>query len=68
MRPALRLTVGYNFTAVTRVIRPGDQIDINVFRYNTQSAGLLHSVPHPVPFDTTSIWLQGVTAGLDYQF
>ena len=35
--PGLRITVGYNFTYVTRVLRPGDQVDTTV--NGTQIAG-----------------------------
>ena len=35
--PGLRLTMGYNFTYVTRVLRPGDQVDTTV--NGTQIAG-----------------------------
>lgn len=66
--PSLRLTVGYNFTYVTQVLRPGDQIDLNV--NTTQIAGqpLVGPASPSVPFDSTSIWLQGITGGLDLRF
>jgi len=66
--PSLLLTVGYNFTYVTSVIRPGDQVDLNV--NTTQIAGLPLVGP-AVPaasFDATSMWLQGFTTGLDLRF
>ncbi len=66
--PALRATVGYNFTYISSVIRPGDQVDLNV--NTTQIAGLLligPAVPSTSVSDT-SIWLQGFTAGLDLRF
>jgi hypothetical protein len=66
--PSLRLTVGYNFTYVSNVIRPGDQIDLNV--NTTQIAGLPLVGP-AVPtasLDDTSIWLQGFTTGIDMRF
>ncbi len=66
--PALRLTVGYNFTYVSSVLRPGNQIDTTVNL--TQFAGMpLVGPARPAAMmDPTSIWLQGVTAGLDLRF
>ncbi len=66
--PRLRLTVGYNFTYVTNVLRPGGQVDLNV--NSTQFAGgaLTGPAVPTVLMDTTSIWLQGITMGLDFRF
>jgi hypothetical protein len=66
--PAMRLTVGYNFTYVSSVLRPGDQIDLTV--NTTQIAGLpLVGEPRPeVSMSTSGMWLQGLTAGLDFRF
>lgn len=66
--PGLRITVGYNFTYVTRVLRPGDQVDTTV--NGTQIAGgtLVGPVCPQVLFNDTGIWLQGVTAGFDLTF
>src|SRR5262249_51264049 len=64
----MRVTVGYNLTYVSSVVRPGGQIDTNV--NTTQIAGLpLVGPPDPtVKLDTTSIWLQGFTTGIDMRF
>jgi hypothetical protein len=66
--PALRLTVGSNFTYVTNVLRPGNQIDTSV--NETQIAGLpLVGPARPAAtLNETDIWLQGVSAGLDFTF
>jgi hypothetical protein len=66
--PATRLTVGYNFTYVTNVLRPGDQVDTSV--NETQIAGLpLVGPARPAAtLNETDIWLQGVSAGLDFTF
>jgi hypothetical protein len=66
--PVVRLTVGYNLTFVTNVLRPGEQIDTNV--NTTQIAGLpLVGPPSPAAtLDNSTIWLQGWTAGLDMRF
>jgi hypothetical protein len=66
--PAVRWTVGYNLTFVTNVLRPGDQVDLTV--NTTQIAGLpLVGPARPAAtLDETTIWLQGVTTGLDMRF
>lgn len=66
--PPLRLTVGYNFTYISHVLRPGDQVDLTV--NTTQIAGLpLVGPTRPqASLNDTSIWLQGITAGLDLRF
>ena len=66
--PAMRLTVGYNFTYISSVLRPGNQIDTTV--NTTQIAGLpLVGPARPAAqMDTTGIWLQGITAGFDMRF
>jgi uncharacterized protein YraI len=66
--PAMRLTVGYNFTWVSRVIRPGAQVDTTV---NTSqiAGGTLVGPAHPQnTFSQSSLWLQGVTGGLEFTF
>jgi hypothetical protein len=64
----LRLTVGYNFTYVSSVVRPGGQVDLNV--NSSQFAGQpLNGPADPaVLMDTTSIWLQGITMGGELTF
>jgi len=63
----LRATVGYNFQYVTRVARPGNEIDFTVAVPPTPGA------PQPVARPTylnnpTDLWLQGFTAGLEYRW
>jgi hypothetical protein len=50
------------------VLRPGDQVDLTV--NTTQIAGLpLVGPARPAAtLDETTIWLQGVTTGLDMRF
>jgi hypothetical protein len=56
--PFLRGTIGYNFTYLSSVVRPGDQID-NTF----------DGVRHPlVPMTTSGYWAQGITLGLQFSF
>jgi hypothetical protein len=66
--PRMRLTVGYNLTYISSVVRPGGQVNTNV--NTTQIAGQpLFGPPDPtVTMNTTSVWLQGFTTGLDFRF
>jgi hypothetical protein len=66
--PRMRLTVGYNLTYISSVVRPGGQVNTNV--NTTQIAGQpLVGPPDPtVTMNTTSIWLQGFTTGIDFRF
>ncbi|MBI2827521.1 MAG: BBP7 family outer membrane beta-barrel protein [Planctomycetia bacterium] len=66
--PPLRLTVGYNFTYVTRVLRPGDQVDTTVNTTQVAGGTLVGPARPQTPFRDTGLWLQGVTAGLDLRF
>lgn len=65
--PRLRGTLGYSFTYISRVMRPGNQIDLSV--NPTQRSGPLVGSPQPQPILTsTDAYLQGVTAGLEYRY
>lgn len=61
----LKTTVGYNFTYVTRVARPGNQVSLNV--NNNQIAS-----PEPAQpafrFNSTDFWLQGITTGAEIRW
>jgi hypothetical protein len=62
-----RATVGYNFTWISRVARPGNQIDTLVSI--PPVAGGAQPVATPVYLNNpTSIWMQGITTGLEYRF
>jgi hypothetical protein len=64
----LRLTAGYNLTYISSVVRPGGQVNTNV--NTTQIAGLplVGPADPTVTMNTTSVWLQGFTTGLDFRF
>lgn len=65
--PRLRATIGYSFTYVSRVMRPGNQIDMSI--NTSQRSGPLVGTPQPQPILTsTSVYLQGMTAGLEYRY
>jgi len=62
-----RATVGYNFQWISRVARPGNEIDTLVSI--PPNPGGLQAVQTPVYLNNpTSIWMQGATAGLEYRF
>jgi hypothetical protein len=76
LTPNLRLFVGYNFLYLNSVVRPGDQIDLNVNQaYRPTPVGpgfgvISGSVPAApqVLFRTTDYWAQGVNFGLQYRY
>jgi hypothetical protein len=65
--PSVRLTAGYNFVYVTRVVRAGNEVDlvVNPNQNATQVIG-----PHrpEVRFNATNLWVQGVTTGVEIRF
>jgi hypothetical protein len=66
--PSLRVNVGYNFTYVSSVLRPGNQIDTTV--NTTQIAGLplIGPAQPQATVNASGVWLQGITAGFDLYF
>lgn len=66
--PCLRLTVGYNFTYVSSVVRPGGQVDLNVNSSQFAGQPLVGPADPAVLMNTTSIWLQGITMGGELTF
>jgi hypothetical protein len=64
----LKASVGYSFLYWSKVVRPGDQIDMNV-NSSQFPPGTLSGVSAPVfNFTTTDFWTQGLNFGLDYSF
>lgn len=64
IRPWFIATVGYNFTWVSSVVRPGNEIDRTI-----NPVYPAFGPPRPeVKFAATSLWLQGVTAGFQVIF
>jgi hypothetical protein len=69
----LRASVGYNFLYLSRVLRPGDQIDTGI----NPAQGIPGSFGGTGPaiparpafnFHETSYWVQGVTVSLEFRF
>ncbi len=69
----LRATFGYNVLYWSNVMRPGNQIDtaldVNLIP-NFRNTPLPPAVPtRPVaPLTSTDLWVQGITAGLEYRY
>ncbi|HEY1599146.1 MAG TPA: BBP7 family outer membrane beta-barrel protein [Pirellulales bacterium] len=65
--PGLRATAGYNFTYVSRVARPGNEVDFTV--NPPYSPGAAQIVSRPTYLNNpTDLWLQGFTVGFDYRW
>ena len=67
----LKMTLGYTFMYWSRVVRPGDQIDLEVNPELIPSQSLtgdgLPARPQFV-FRDTDMWVQGMNVGLEYQW
>lgn len=69
-----RVKVGYTFLWASKVLRPAKQIDRNI--NPTQSVAITHNpfaelIGTPAPkalSKTNSLWVQGVSAGIDFSF
>ena len=60
LTPTVRATAGYNFTYVSRVVRPGNEVDLTINRVtDTRPAA---------PIRPTDLWIQGITAGLEFRY
>jgi hypothetical protein len=67
----LKMTLGYTFMYWSRVVRPGDQIDLEVNPELIPSQSVtgdgLPARPQLV-FRDTDMWVQGMNVGLEYQW
>lgn len=67
LTPGIRATIGYSFTYVSRVMRPGHQLDLVV--NPTQRVGPLVGPARPLPvLESADVFLQGATAGLEFRY
>lgn len=65
--PRMRLTVGYTFLYWSNVVRPGDQIDLDI--NGTQVGGGAYTSTRPTfDFNETDYWAQGVSFGADFRW
>jgi hypothetical protein len=68
----IKAFVGYDFLYWTGVVRPGNQIDLNVDARQIPTSiiftpGFVGAVP-TVPFRKSDFWAQGITFGLEFAF
>jgi hypothetical protein len=68
--PHLRGFVGYNFLYWSDVVRPGQQIDLNVNRTFQPGSPIARSGPAVPAFAVTGtdFWAQGITVGLELRY
>lgn len=65
--PLWRVNVGYTFMALTNVLRPGDQIDLNLDP--DQFPPVEDDGTSPAfSFNESDIWLQGINLGIECNF
>lgn len=64
----LRFTIGYDLMYWSRVVRPGDQIDLFV-NTSQASGGTLTGTPGPLfAFRESDLWVQGLSVGGEFRF
>lgn len=65
--PGVRATFGYNFTYVSRVVRPGNEVDL-VVNPNQSQQQIVGPARPEVKYNPTDLWLQGFTTGVEFRF
>lgn len=60
LTPAVRATAGYDFMYVSRVVRPGNEVDLVI-------DPVTHFRP-AAPIRPTDLWIQGFNTGLEFRF
>lgn len=67
-----RLFIAYNFFYISNIIRPGEQIDRDINTSQNPSlggSGVLSGPAVPSPqFHNSGMWIQGVSAGIEFTF
>jgi hypothetical protein len=64
----IRLGVGYDFLAWSRVLRPSDQVDPTVNIQPIQSIGQVGLARPLVPLRQSDFWVQGLSLNLEFSF
>ncbi len=64
----VKATVGYSFLYVNRVTRPGTAIDPVVNPTQIGGAPVVGAARPAPTNNSTDLWLQGITVGLDFRF
>lgn len=68
LRPGVRVTAGYTFMYWTNVVRPGDQIDLNVNSEFLQGVSSATPARPAFSFQESDYWAQGLNLGLDIRY
>ena len=66
--PQLRATIGYDLLYWTNVVRPGDQIDLNLDPRQFPPPAITNATRPEFILHTSDYWAQGVNLGLDFRF
>lgn len=74
LTPNLRVYAGYDFLYISSVVRPANQIDLNVNRFQVFvpppfGSGTVNPAPFPAQrFQGEGMWLQGFNVGIQYRY
>ncbi len=74
LTPNLRIYGGYDFLYISSVMRPAQQIDLNVNRFQVFvpppfGAGVVNAAPFPAAtYRPQDMWLQGFNVGIMYRY
>jgi hypothetical protein len=69
LNPCWKVNLGYTIMVVTNVVRPGDQIDLNVDPRQFPPPATSGPFTQPsFAFHDSDIWLQGLNVGLEYNY
>jgi hypothetical protein len=64
----LKATIGYSFIYLSQVQRPGTSIDLGVNPTQIGGSPLVGPARPAYIHNTTDLWLQGLTVGLDFRY
>ena len=69
LNPCWKVNLGYTIMVVTNVVRPGDQIDLQVDPNQFPPPATAGPFTSPAfAFNDSDIWLQGLNVGLEYNY
>ena len=66
--PNLRFTVGYDVIYWSRVVRPGQQVDLFVNPSQASGHPLVGTIGPLFGFRETDLWIQGISTGFELRF
>jgi len=68
VRERFKLSIGYSLMYWSNVLRPGDQVNLNVDARLLNPAPPLDATEPSFAFDTTKFYIEGLTLGMDFAF